>query len=111
MASTGLDGKLECSGMTEKKRGKAGGKEFLHQYKMPDCALSGQEIQQFRRDLLAWFAGTCFNWMIRPGITGMIRPQPMQSIRSVTNMKPSADFFAVRIDGPLWCAANIHKNF
>jgi A/G-specific adenine glycosylase len=56
MASTGLDGKLECSGMTEKRRGKAGGKEFLHQYKTPECALSGQEIEQFRRDLLGWFA-------------------------------------------------------
>ncbi len=42
--------------MAEKRRGKAGGKEFLHQYKTPDCALSGQEIQQFRRDLLGWFA-------------------------------------------------------
>src|SRR2546430_550206 len=48
MASTGLDGKLECSGMTQKRRGVAGGKEFPHQYRMG-------EIKQFRSDLLRWF--------------------------------------------------------
>jgi hypothetical protein len=40
---------------------------------------------------------TCFNWVIKVGVTGIIIPKPIISISKVINIKPTAAFLLMGI--------------